>query len=104
MTLGRRFSAHSSLPSMIRAMIRSQTTGSTLLSAAYIHSIARAGFEEDYPQLTQWLQAFKMDSELLFSLENEMFNSDADASDYEDIVKAWMAENQEYVDGLTASM
>lgn len=76
----------------------------TLGDAEGIHSIARAGFEEDYPQLTQWLQAFTMDSELLFSLENEMFNSDADASDYEDIVEDWIEANQEYVDSLTATM
>ncbi|WP_405217107.1 glycine betaine ABC transporter substrate-binding protein [Agrococcus sp. Ld7] len=75
----------------------------TLGDAEGIHTIARTGFEEDYPQLTQWLQAFKMDSELLFSLENAMFNSDADASEYEDIVETWISENQDYVDSLTAT-
>ncbi|MGC5077968.1 glycine betaine ABC transporter substrate-binding protein [Agrococcus sp. DT81.2] len=75
----------------------------TLGAAEGIHSIARTGFEEDYPQLTQWLQAFEMDSELLFSLENAMFNSDADASDYEDVVETWISENQEWVDSLTAT-
>lgn len=67
-----------------------------------IHSIARTGFEQDYPQLTQWLQAFEMDSELLFSLENVMFNSGASQSDYPQIVAEWIAENQEWVDSLTA--
>lgn len=75
----------------------------TLGDAEGIHTIARSGFETDYPQLTQWLKAFKMDSELLFSLENEMFNSDAEASDYPEVVQTWMGENQEYVDALTAT-
>lgn len=74
----------------------------TLGAAEGIHSIARAGFDEDFPQLTQWLQAFTMDSELLFSLENEMFNSDADSDDFPEIVDAWIDANQEYVDSLTA--
>ena len=75
----------------------------TLGAAEGIHSIARTGFEEDYPQLTQWLQAFEMDSELLFSLENAMFNSDASADDYEEVVATWITENQEWVDSLTAT-
>lgn len=43
-----------------------------------------------------------MDSELLFSLENVMFNSGASQSDYPQIVAEWIAENQEWVDSLTA--
>ncbi|WP_404312871.1 glycine betaine ABC transporter substrate-binding protein [Agrococcus terreus] len=74
----------------------------TLSGAEGIHSLARAGFDEDFPQLTAWLQAFEMDSELLFSLENAMFNSGASQSDYPEIVADWIAENQEWVDGLTA--
>lgn len=75
----------------------------TLGAAEGIHSIARTGFEEDFPQLTSWLQAFEMDSELLFSLENAMFNSDASQSDYPEVVATWISENQEYVDSLTAT-
>jgi glycine betaine/proline transport system substrate-binding protein len=74
----------------------------TLGEAEGIHSIGRTGFEEDYPQLAQWLQAFEMDSELLFSLENAMFNSDAEQGDYPEVVADWIAEHQEWVDGLTA--
>ena len=74
----------------------------TLGGAEGIHSLARAGFDEDFPQLTAWLQAFEMDSELLFSLENAMFNSGASQGDYPEIVADWIAENQEWVDGLTA--
>ncbi|GAA1426550.1 glycine betaine ABC transporter substrate-binding protein [Agrococcus citreus] len=73
----------------------------TLGAAEGIHTIARTGFETDFPTLTPWLEAFKMDSELLFSLENAMFNSDAEASDYPEIVETWITENQDYVDSLT---
>lgn len=73
----------------------------TLGAAEGIHTIARTGFETDFPTLTPWLEAFTMDSELLFSLENAMFNSDAEASDYPEIVETWITENQDYVDSLT---
>lgn len=73
----------------------------TLGDAESIHTIARAGFDADYPDLTGWINNFTMDSELLFSLENVLYNSGADAADYESIVADWMVENQDYVDALT---
>lgn len=73
----------------------------TLGTAESIHSIARVDFADDYPQLTKWINGFRMDSDLLFSLENELYNSDADASNYESIVSDWMADHKDYVDGLT---
>ena len=42
-----------------------------------------------------------MDTETLSSLENAMFNSaDVDGDDYSEVVRAWMDENEDYVDGL----
>ncbi|HNP15338.1 MAG: glycine betaine ABC transporter substrate-binding protein [Cryobacterium sp.] len=73
----------------------------TLGTAESIHSIARGGFAADYPQLTKWINNFAMSSDLLYSLENVLYNSGADASDYETIVSDWMADHQDYVDGLT---
>ncbi len=73
----------------------------TLGTAESIHSIARGDFAKDYPDLTKWINNFKMDSELLYSLENKMYNSGADASNYESIVADWMKGNRDYVDGLT---
>ncbi len=73
----------------------------TLGSAESIHTIARAGFSDDYADLTGWINGFKMDSELLYSLENVLYNSGADASDYESIVQTWMDDNQDYVTALT---
>lgn len=73
----------------------------TLGDAESLHSIGKANFATDYPNLTGWINNFKMGSELLYSLENVLYNSGADASDYESIVAKWMTENQDYVDGLT---
>jgi glycine betaine/proline transport system substrate-binding protein len=64
--------------------------------------MARPGFEDDYPQLTEWLKAFTLDSELLYSLENAMYNVDDVPRDFTDVVTQWMSENQDYVDSLTS--
>jgi len=74
----------------------------TLGDEESIHSIARPGFDTDFPQLTKWLQAFKMDSELLYSLENVMYNVDEVPSDFTEVVTQWMSENQDWVDSLTS--
>lgn len=67
-----------------------------------IHTYSRTGFGDDYPTLNGWLEGFAMETEPLDSLQNEMFGSGADASEYDEIVKKWIDENREWVDGLTA--
>lgn len=57
--------------------------------------------DEANAEVVGWLENFEMDSETLYSLENEMFNENPDADDYRPIIEEWAAENQEYVDGLT---
>lgn len=57
--------------------------------------------DEANAEVVGWLENFEMDSETLYSLENDMFNENPDADDYRPIVEEWAAENQEYVDGLT---
>ena len=74
----------------------------TLGDAEEIHSIARSGFGADFPELAGWIENWELDSELLYSLENAMYNSGAEASEYEAIVADWIAENQDYVDSLTS--
>jgi glycine betaine/proline transport system substrate-binding protein len=74
----------------------------TLGASESIHSIARTGFGDDYPQLTEWIKNFKLNSDLLYSLENELYNSGADVSDYDEIVADWVKGNQDYVDTLTS--
>lgn len=66
-----------------------------------IHSFSRLDFDKDYPTLDGWLKNFKMDSDTLHSLENVMFNGEK-TDDYTEVVKNWIAENQDYVDSLTA--
>lgn len=74
----------------------------TLGEAESIHSFARNGFKEDFPEVAEWISSFRMDSDLLFSLENVMYNTDEDISDYTDIVRDWMDENSEWVESLTS--
>lgn len=73
----------------------------TLGEAEGIHSFGSASFEEEYPTLAGWLKGFEMDSDLLYSLENAMFNEN-DSDDYGPVVEEWISENQEYVDSLTS--
>ncbi len=73
----------------------------TLGDAESIYSYGSSSFKEDFPEASEWISNFTMDSEKLFSLENAMFNDDKDQSDYDDVVEKWISENQDYVDGLT---
>ncbi|GAA1347837.1 glycine betaine ABC transporter substrate-binding protein [Arthrobacter roseus] len=73
----------------------------TLGDAESIYSYGSSSFKEDFPEASEWISNFTMDSEKLFSLENAMFNDDKDKSDYDDVVEKWISENQDYVDGLT---
>jgi len=74
----------------------------TLGAAESIHTVTRTGFADDFAEVNEWLKGFKLDSELLFSLENVMYNTDETVTDYTEIVRAWMDDNKDYVDGLTS--
>jgi len=74
----------------------------TLGDAESIHTFTRTGFAEDYPEVNAWLDGFTMESDLLFSLEDVMYNHDGEVTDYTEIVKTWMAENQSWVEALTS--
>ncbi|GHD11057.1 glycine betaine ABC transporter substrate-binding protein [Zhihengliuella salsuginis] len=69
--------------------------------AEEIHAFGSTAFSEANPEVVGWLEDFEMDSETLHSLENVMFNEN-DTDDYAPIVEDWIAENQDYVDGLTS--
>ncbi|ROQ02944.1 glycine betaine/proline transport system substrate-binding protein [Rathayibacter sp. PhB93] len=64
-----------------------------------IHAFGSASFDSEFPTLSSWLRDFRMDSDTLYSLENALFNEGAD--DQDAALEAWLAENREYVDGLT---
>jgi glycine betaine/proline transport system substrate-binding protein len=66
-----------------------------------IHSLASTSFEKDFPALAGWISDFRMDSEMLYSLENAMFNGSTESDDYAPIVQKWMTENTAYIAGLT---
>jgi len=68
----------------------------------HIDVVGRTGFKKDYPEVTTWLKNFKFPDDKLADLENKMFNSGADESQYPDIVKKWMKANSDFVDGLTS--
>jgi len=74
----------------------------TLGATESIHTVTRTGFADDFPEVNDWLTNFAMDSDVLFSLENVMYNTGEEITDYTEIVTTWMAENQDYVDALTA--
>lgn len=66
-----------------------------------IHSVAASSFAEDFPEVHGWISDFTMDSDLLYSLEDAMFNQ-YDGDDYGPIVEQWISENQDWVDSLTS--
>ena len=74
----------------------------TLGGAEGLHTFSRTGFSDDYPTLAGWLENFEMDTVALDSLQNAMFGSGADASEYDEIVEDWVDENQEWAESLTS--
>jgi glycine betaine/proline transport system substrate-binding protein len=70
-------------------------------TAEGIHSFARAGFGDDFPTLNGWIENFAMESAPLDSLQNAMFGSGADATEYPAIVADWISENRDWADSLT---
>lgn len=73
----------------------------TLGAAESIHSIASTDFPKKHPEVAKWVKKFRMKSDLLYSLENAMYNGRADSSQYDGIVEKWMDAHSAYVDSLT---
>lgn len=66
-----------------------------------IHSMGSQQLATTHPAVHSWISEFKMDSETLYSLENAMFSSGEQVDDYQPIVRRWIEEHRDYVDGLT---
>lgn len=66
--------------------------------AEQIHTVARDGFSDDFPKLAEAIKSFEMSDELLADLENVVLQDHAD--NLEQGVKVWIADNQEFVDGM----
>ncbi|MFF1572385.1 ABC transporter permease/substrate binding protein [Leifsonia sp. NPDC058292] len=73
----------------------------TLGTAESLHVIGSKDFASKFPEAAGWFKDFRMDSDLLYSLENDMFNG-AKSSDYDKIVTKWMSDHEDYVGSLTA--
>ncbi|MFY1671670.1 glycine betaine ABC transporter substrate-binding protein [Plantactinospora sp. WMMB334] len=71
----------------------------TLGQAEEVTTLARAGFGEDFPEVTAMLKKFTMDSQQLGSLEDLMFNVHKD--DEAKAVDAWLDANPEYLGSLS---
>ena len=65
-----------------------------------IHTVTSAGFADEFPEVASWLGDFRMDNELLYSLEDAMFG-EYDGDDYGPVVAEWLAGNREWADALT---
>ncbi|MCU1545440.1 MAG: glycine/betaine transporter substrate-binding protein [Homoserinimonas sp.] len=66
-----------------------------------IHAYGKSDFATEFPEVTEWFAGFELDLDRLYDLENAMFVN-YDGQDYAPIIAKWIADNQEYVDGLTA--
>lgn len=64
-----------------------------------IHTFARDGFADDFPEVAEWISGFTFSDEDLASLENIMFNEN-DGEDNEGSVKQWLEENPDFMDNL----
>lgn len=62
--------------------------------AEKIYHATRHGFEEDYPEVSEWLKNWKMDDQQIGELINYVEN----ANDPLEGAKKWIEENQELVD------
>ncbi|MFK4836555.1 glycine betaine ABC transporter substrate-binding protein [Microbacterium sp. ZW T2_14] len=65
-----------------------------------IHTVSSTAFADEHPDVSRWLEGFRMDNELLYSLEDAMFGA-YDGDDYGPVVAEWIADNRDWVDGLT---
>jgi glycine betaine/proline transport system substrate-binding protein len=70
-----------------------------------IHSFARSGFSEDFPEVAEWISGFSMTADDLYSLENIMFNENQAETDeeYEESVQQWLDENPDFLGQMTGA-
>lgn len=64
--------------------------------AETVHSVGRAGFTEDYPELAGWLEDFELSDDELATLEVLTLQEHED--DPEAGARAWLADNPEFIE------
>jgi glycine betaine/proline transport system substrate-binding protein len=69
-----------------------------------IHSFARPGFSEDFPQVAEWVQNFRLSEEQLLEIEDIMVvqNQASTDEEYAAAIDEWIGANPDYVDQLKA--
>lgn len=73
----------------------------SLGEAEEITMFSREGFADDQSEVQGWLSDFTMDMDLFSSLQSALF-LDNETDEYDERLAEWMAENQDWVDALTA--
>src|SRR5690625_4190611 len=64
-----------------------------------IHTFAREGFSDDFPEVAEWIRGFTFSDDQLASLENIMFNVNA-SEDHVGSVQQWLEENPDFIDSV----
>jgi len=69
-----------------------------------IHSFARAGFSEDYPEVAEWIGNFYLSEEQLTELERIMVvqNDASTEEEYAASIQEWLDANPDWIDQLKA--
>jgi glycine betaine/proline transport system substrate-binding protein len=70
-----------------------------------IHSFARPGFTEEFPEAAEWVSNWTVTADELHSLENVIFNENQAESpeEYEESVQQWLDENPAVIDQMTGA-
>ena len=72
--------------------------------AEEIHSIARPGFDDDHPEVTEWIGNFELTADEIAELSTMVIGVESDDLDSEygteiEAAEAWMEENSDVVEG-----
>lgn len=62
-----------------------------------LHAISRVGFEDDFPEVAEWVSNFEMSEEELASLNAAV--EEAGDGEEQQVAKEWVEENRDVVDG-----
>ncbi|MHA7139984.1 MULTISPECIES: glycine betaine ABC transporter substrate-binding protein [unclassified Arthrobacter] len=64
-----------------------------------LHTLARTGFTEDFPEIAEMMTNFKLDDDQYGQLENLVVNEFGSGQEAE-AVEQWLEENPDFIDGL----
>jgi glycine betaine/proline transport system substrate-binding protein len=64
-----------------------------------LHSLARGGFANDFPEIAKMIKDFKLDDAQYGSLEDTVVNTFGEGKE-EEAVQAWLQQNPDYAPAL----